>query len=241
MDEERYRAYLERNGYAQSTVSTSIASVRRIERDEELDVDREFDRDQLAALINKFKYSMDDFRAGSPNPTRLKIEPDNLYRDLAFFRSALRSYQRFKSGGDSDAVSPTVESADEIIADDLSQTFALERDMQVAIRANIKQMGADLSIVDNGAETQVEAGNIDILAKDSSGNMVVIELKAGTCRAPAVAQVLAYMGCIRNGSNVQVRGILVAGDFEKRVQLAAKAVPNLTLKRYTFRFEFSDV
>jgi hypothetical protein len=167
--------------------------------------------------------------------------PNNLYRDLAFFRSALRAYQRFKFGNDADAASSVVETADEIIADEVSQTFALERDMQAAIRGNIKQMGADLSIVDNGSETLVEAGSIDILTKDASGNSVVIELKAGTCRAPAVAQILAYMGCISDGSKKQVKGILVAGDFEKRVQLAAKAVPNLTLKRYSFRFEFSDV
>ncbi len=183
MDEARYRAFLEKDGYAPSTTSTQIASARRIEREEAIDLDTEFGKDQLAALANRMKYSMDDFRAGMPNPTRIKIEPDNLYRDLAFFRSALRSYQRFKFGNDTDAVSSVVESADEFIADELSQTFALERDMQAAIRGNIKQMGADLSIVDNGSETHVEAGNIDILAKDSSGNSVVIELKAGTCRA----------------------------------------------------------
>ena len=183
---------------------------------------------------------MDEFRSGKPNPTRIKIEADKVYRDLAFYRTILQSYLRFRLNKDEEETA-TAETTDELIADDVTQTFALERDMQAALRTNIKQLGDGLVIVDNGSETQVEAGYIDILAKDKSGQHVVIELKAGMCRSPAVAQILGYMDCIREKYGADVKGILVAADFEKRVQLASKAVPGLALKRYSFRFDFSDL
>ena len=40
--------------------------------------------------------------------------------------------------------------------------------------------------------------------------------------------------------NPRIRGILVAGDFDKRAVMAARAVPNLSLKAYSFQFTFSD-
>jgi endonuclease len=46
------------------------------------------------------------------------------------------------------------------------------------------------------------------------------------------------MGCIAEETGEAVRGILVAGDHHPRVKLAARAIPNLTLKKYRYRFEF---
>ena len=37
-----------------------------------------------------------------------------------------------------------------------------------------------------------------------------------------------------------VRGILVAGDFDPRAVTATRAVPNLSLKTYSFQFAFSE-
>ncbi len=241
MQEELLRKHFNDLEFAPSTVNTKLAGTRRIERDEKIDLDEEFERDRMESVVRRFQYSMEDFRAGKPNPTSIRIEPDKIYRDLAFYRSILQSYLRFKTSDNSDGETAVLESADDLVAEDLSQTFALERDMQSALRTNLSQLGAGLLLADNGNETQVEAGYIDILAKDSAGAYVVVELKAGVCRAPAVAQILAYMGCVKDKYGKEVKGVLVASDFEKRVQLASKAVPNLTLKRYGFKFEFSDL
>jgi RecB family endonuclease NucS len=120
-------------------------------------------------------------------------------------------------------------------------TFGLERDLQSALRANIDQLEPGLKITDGGKERVTEAGRIDITAADAKGNIVVIELKAGTATPDVVAQVLAYMGIVTETDNQPVRGILVAGDFHKRVILASRAISNLDLKKYSFQFKFSDV
>lgn len=134
---------------------------------------------------------------------------------------------------------------DEEQEDDLAEaaeiTFGLERDLQSALRANISQLESGLTIVDAGRERTTEAGRIDIAAQDSKGNLVIVELKAGLATPEVIAQVLAYMGAVAESDGVPVRGILVAGDFHKRVVWAARAIPNLELKKYSFQFSFESL
>jgi len=132
------------------------------------------------------------------------------------------------------------EDEDEVIeAEEI--TFGLERDLQLALRTNIDQLEPGLRITDGGKERVTEAGRIDITAMDARGTVVVIELKAGTASPEVVAQVLAYMGTVAVVDSKPVRGILVAGDFHKRVILASRAIPNLELKKYSFQFRFETV
>ncbi len=118
--------------------------------------------------------------------------------------------------------------------------FGLERDLQTALRDNIEQLEPGLIIVDGGTEKSVATGRIDITAKDSQGNFVVIELKAGVAQDPALTQLLGYMGSMEPVENGQIRGILVAQDFTDRLVYAAKMVPHVNLKAYSFRFAFED-
>jgi hypothetical protein len=120
-------------------------------------------------------------------------------------------------------------------------TFGLERDLQTALRSNIAQLEPGLSIVDEGVERSTRAGRIDITSKDSQGNTVVIELKAGRASSDVIAQVLSYMSAVAESENNPVRGMIVAGDFNERVILAAKAVPNLSLVKYSFQFSFKRI
>lgn len=133
------------------------------------------------------------------------------------------------------------EGQDEEVAQAAEITFGLERDLQSVLRSNIAQLGLSLKIIDGGKERVTDAGWLDITAEDSQGNIVVIELKAGTALPNAIAQVLAYMGAIAESDQKPVRGILVAGEFHERVIWAARAVPNLELKRYSFQFTFEPV
>ena len=120
-------------------------------------------------------------------------------------------------------------------------TFGLERDLQSALRLNIGKLEAGLKIIDNGKERITEAGRVDITAEDDDGNIVVIELKAGTATPDVISQILAYMGAIRETDDKPIRGILIAGDFHKQVIFAAKAVPSLKLVKYSFKFTFEPM
>jgi hypothetical protein len=133
------------------------------------------------------------------------------------------------------------ENQSEDVAEAAEITFGLERDLQSALRENIAQLESSLNIIDGGKERVTDAGRLDITAEDSQGNIVVIELKAGVASPDVIAQVLAYMGAIAETDKKPVRGILVAGDFHKRVIWAARAIPNLELRKYAFQFTFESV
>jgi RecB family endonuclease NucS len=120
-------------------------------------------------------------------------------------------------------------------------TIGLERDLQDALRKNIEQLEPGLKITDGGKERTTDAGRIDITATDAKGQIVVIELKAGSATQDVIAQILAYMSVVAQADKKTVRGIIVAGDFHKRVVQAARAVPALQLKEYRFRFTFQPV
>jgi RecB family endonuclease NucS len=70
---------------------------------------------------------------------------------------------------------------------------------------------------------------------------VVIELKAGTADRDAVGQILSYMGDLQGEAGGKVRGILVAGHFTDRAISARRAVPNVELRKYGFKFSFESV
>ena len=126
------------------------------------------------------------------------------------------------------------------VLQDSSSSFSLERDLQRALRGNIEQLEPGLSITDRGIERTVDAGRIDITAEDGDGNIVVIELKAGTAGRDNIGQILSYMGSIENPEGKGVRGILVAHDFNHGSVMAAKLVPIISLKAYSVQFTFED-
>ena len=106
----------------------------------------------------------------------------------------------------------------------------------------ISQLEAGLEIIDGGSERSVESGFIDILAKDSTGAFVVIELKSGLAKRETIGQVVGYMGdLLAEEANVSVRGIIVAAEFDKSCRSSIRVIPNLSLKRYRFSFEFEEV
>ena len=126
------------------------------------------------------------------------------------------------------------------VEEDSPISFGLERDLQRVLRHNIEQLETGLSIIDGGTERTVDAGRIDITAKDGDGNLVVIELKAGTAGMDSIGQILSYMGSIENPEGKHVRGFLVAYDFDRRLEMAAKAASNVSLKAYSVQFTFQD-
>jgi len=125
------------------------------------------------------------------------------------------------------------------VADAIDTTFGLERDLQDALLKNICQLEEGLSVTADAKEYSVPAGRIDILATDAHQRRVVIELKAGTADREAIGQILSYMGDLQLAdAKIPVRGILVAADFTARAIAAARAVPNIELRTYTFKFSF---
>ena len=239
-----YKSWLEQQDYASGTVQTQVTRARRVEECYG-DLDEHYDQDQLQGVIAELRYSTGDERRGRPNPSKIPFE-GNVRNNLASYRNAVERYCKFRRETKDEDAGPAVDaprggSANET-ADDRGQLVGLERDLQAALRRAIGQLEPGLEIIDDGAERSVASGFIDITARDARGAIVVIELKTGTARQGAVAQVLSYMGDIADEEPDQtVRGVLVAGDFDKKARSAARVVPGLSLRSYRMSFEFQDV
>jgi len=128
------------------------------------------------------------------------------------------------------------------IEESIEASVSLERDLHNWLTTRLSEIEPGLILVDGGVEYQTEAGRIDILAKDQTGDLVIIEIKAGKAKDGALGQMLGYMGCL-SSSNEQprVRGILVASSFDTRVVYAAKGLPNVKLVKYQLSFNFEEI
>lgn len=131
----------------------------------------------------------------------------------------------------------------------MSTSVSVERDLRKYLVDNLDFLERGLKLYQDenvsGEEYSIEGGRmrIDILAKDSKDDFVVVELKAGVADASTFGQLSAYMGWVKENltKNDNVRGIIVANDFDDKVKYAAKLAPNIKLKKYKLMFEFEDI
>jgi len=103
----------------------------------------------------------------------------------------------------------------------------------------------DLIIEDGELISQqyrTEIGPIDILAKDkSTKSFVVIELKKNQTSDDTVGQVTRYMGWIKKTKkDANVKGIIIAGEYDKKLEYALEAVPNVEVFLYQVDFKLSE-
>ena len=226
------------------TIGTQISKLERVEKHYG-DLDEHYARDRLDSVIASLRYTSEDKRRGRRNPSTIIIDGD-LYTNLASYKNSVQLYSEFLAsvgdGGACEARNPPKTEVPAPVEEDRGQRVGLERDMQAALRKAIEQLEEGLVVIDDGAERFVESGRIDITARDTSGAIVVIELKAGAARREAVGQILSYMGDIAvDEPDQKVRGILIASDFDKKAIAAARMAPSLTLRTYGVRFNFSKV
>lgn len=243
MQQTAFEAYMLSRNLADKTREQRGYALLRIERAYGVNLDREYARDKLRDLIASMTYGSADAAAQVANPSKLDIEPDKLLTHLRWYKSHLVDYARFMGSldgmGTEEPENVPQSPVEAVLEEAVGRTFALERDLQAALRRDLAQLEPGLRAIDGGVERRVEAGFIDITARDAEGIITVIELKAEATRPDAIAQVLSYMACIADEEAEPVRGILLGSDHHPRVQAAARAIPNLQLKSYRYRFDFS--
>lgn len=243
-----YKTWLEEQKYDPGTITAQLHRAGRVEECYGK-LDDHFANGTLQPIIDELTYTAEDERRGKPNPSKIPFK-GNTRNNLASYKNALVRYRKFLTGGwdrsDSDPVpvAPNVyvNRGDPDLEAGLSdQKLSLERDMQVALRRNIHQLGATLKVVDEGIERSVASGFIDITCEDAAdGALVVLELKAGRADSRAIGQILGYMGdLIAEEPGRTVKGILIAHDFDQRSLSGAKMVSALQLIKYAVEFKFT--
>jgi RecB family endonuclease NucS len=121
-----------------------------------------------------------------------------------------------------------------------SQSLSLEKDVQKHLISELSQLKQGLTIESDrtGTEVPVDSGRIDILAEDSNGEPVIIEIKTGKAKKGVLAQTKAYMADIMSRSSEDVTGIIVAEEFSKKLTKAVSIERSVELYTYKIKFDF---
>lgn len=92
-----------------------------------------------------------------------------------------------------------------------------------------------------GAYYHTDAGQIDILCLNQTGNFVVIELKRNKAPDKVIAQVDRYIAWVEKNlakPNQQVRGLVIANTLDKRLAYSLSRRPKIDFWAYNWVIVF---
>lgn len=130
------------------------------------------------------------------------------------------------------------ESTPQDLTEYVESSLSLERDLEDQILSHLELLEPGLTLVSRQESSEV--GRIDLLARDSEGRTVIIELKAGEAKDSSIGQIARYVGWYGQKEGKTPRAILVASGFSEPLRYAAKAIPGLRLVTYRVQFTFED-
>lgn len=130
------------------------------------------------------------------------------------------------------------ESTPQELTEYVESSLSLERDLEDQIVSHLDALEPGLTLISRQESSDV--GRLDLLARDSEGRTVIIELKAGEARDSSIGQIARYIGWYADKEGKPPRAMLVASGFAEPVRWAAKAIPGLKLVTYRVQFAFQE-
>ncbi|HEX6707753.1 MAG TPA: endonuclease NucS domain-containing protein [Albitalea sp.] len=128
--------------------------------------------------------------------------------------------------------------------------FLLERDLQRYLKENLVTIEPGLKLYvdpegDEGFEFEAGGGRrIDLLAVDSQGGLVVLELKVSRGYDRVVGQLLRYMNWVRKElaePGQRVRGFIICRTMTEDLLLACASISEVELFEYQLKVNVSKV
>lgn len=129
--------------------------------------------------------------------------------------------------------------------------MALEKHLEEYVIKNWDNIDFGAQIViysdgegNTGQQYTTDVGIIDILAQDTQGNYIVIELKRGQEGYKVIGQTLNYIGWVKNNlaqNNETVTGLIIVGAADKTLKSAIQPVQDIIkLKEYHIQFSLTS-
>ena len=129
-----------------------------------------------------------------------------------------------------------------------AETFAAEAHLRDYLVKHLETIEPGLQMYTDddgrdGVEYQTEVGSVDILAVDTQGVLVAVELKVSKGPDSVVGQLLRYKGWLKRhrAGGAPVRGIIIAQHISDRIRYAVADLPEVSLKEYDLKVELRDV
>jgi len=172
--------------------------------------------------------------------------------DDILFKVATGQFRLYEPGKDAAPIHELIdgdvaaEEAQQMDAEDdddgkpsVASEFQLERDLQNYLAKNLSciEPGLQLYEEDGVKGYEFDAGGryIDILAKDKSGVLVVLELKVSRGHERVIGQILRYVNWVRQNlaePGQKVRGMIVCRAVSQDLRLACASLVDVELYEY---------
>ncbi|WP_255103708.1 MULTISPECIES: endonuclease NucS domain-containing protein [unclassified Synechococcus] len=170
--------------------------------------------------------------------------------DDKFFKIDGSHFRLYEPGRDPTPISDLSPVPDDSPAESpgASSEFAYEHDLRDYLARSLHILEPSLRLYSDegitGVEFPVGGRLIDILAVDSNGDYVVIELKVSKGYDRVVGQILRYIGWIKKNQadpQQRVRGIIVAKEISDDLKLACSELPDIQLYEYSLSVQVNKV
>lgn len=186
--------------------------------------------------------------------TRLHYHPQDDGADDLFFKLDGSRFRLYEPGSDpapihkDGIIQETVSTrlTDEQNGDD--SQFAYEDDLRDYLAQNLHLIESGLVLYTDegisGIEFPVGGRFVDILAVDSTGGYVVIELKVSRGYDRVIGQLLRYIGWIEKHHaepGQKVRGVIVAKEVSDDLRLACARISDIRLFEYALSVSLHEV
>ena len=166
---------------------------------------------------------------GDPNRFPTNLEALDYYMDVSEVEKAVEVYRKLPD-----------EMRGDVTPEEFEKEQFLEKHLEEYLQKFIDKIEPGLKLL--GRQFKTEVGPIDLYARATNGDLVVIELKKGRVADKVFGQICRYMGCIKEHHAEEgevVRGFIVGRAVDEKLKYAIKAVPIglISLQVFEFRGE----
>lgn len=156
-----------------------------------------------------------------------------------WYQKKAEEYQRYLNSGEKGDAEDEKKEVSE---------FVYETDLRDFLAQHLDKLEKGLVLYKDeqgraGMEYPVENGRTDILARDSKGDFLVVELKVSQGRSKTLGQLLYYKAWVErylsHGNNV--RGIIVAKEIPEDLKLAASQARDIALYEYDLQVSLRPI
>ncbi len=165
------------------------------------------------------------------SPVKFAID---YYLDISDVDNALKIYKKVKKLG--------ITIPDFKIKEDEFKTVIVdEKILEDFLEKHITELESDLKLLKDGRQFPTVSGPIDLLAKDSKGNYVIIELKKGRIADKVIGQVSRYAAYVGNNLTTmnKVRAIIVGKNIDRNLCLSVQVLRfNCNLYEFDYKVKF---
>jgi hypothetical protein len=166
---------------------------------------------------------------GDPKRLPTNLEALDYYMDVSDVKRAVETYRKLPK-----------EVRGEQSPEEFEKEQFLEKHLEEYLEKNLDKIEPGLKKI--GRQYKTEVGPIDLYAKATNGDLVVIELKKGRAADKVFGQICRYIGCIKQDhaeAKEAVRGFIVGRQVDGKLKYAVNAVPTglVTLQVFDFKGE----